>query len=76
MSLPIQSRSSNRKAEGIGLDGMYAFRLCTQIQEGGRRWESTCRGVQLLNVALGGTLIQDIPSIVSKALQHSQTAEW
>nr|WP_242847250.1 gamma-glutamyl-gamma-aminobutyrate hydrolase family protein [Desulfosporosinus acididurans] len=55
---------------------MYAFRLCTQIQEGGRRWESTCRGVQLLNVALGGTLIQDIPSIVSKALQHSQTAEW
>ncbi|KLU63678.1 putative glutamine amidotransferasec [Desulfosporosinus acididurans] len=34
-----------------------------------------CRGVQLLNVALGGTLIQDIPSTVSKALQHSQTAE-
>ncbi|USG63727.1 gamma-glutamyl-gamma-aminobutyrate hydrolase family protein [Brevibacillus ruminantium] len=34
-----------------------------------------CRGVQILNVALGGTLIQDIPSQVKQPLQHSQKAE-
>lgn len=30
-----------------------------------------CRGMQLLNVALGGTLIQDIPTEVPGALEHS-----
>jgi putative glutamine amidotransferase len=31
-----------------------------------------CRGVQILNVALGGTLIQDIPSQLKEPIQHSQ----
>ncbi len=30
-----------------------------------------CRGIQVLNVALGGTLVQDIPSQVPNALPHS-----
>jgi putative glutamine amidotransferase len=30
-----------------------------------------CRGIQVLNVALGGSLVQDIPSQVPAALQHS-----
>jgi putative glutamine amidotransferase len=34
-----------------------------------------CRGAQLLNVALGGTLIQDIPNQVKEPIQHSQTVE-
>jgi putative glutamine amidotransferase len=31
-----------------------------------------CRGIQILNVALGGTLIQDISSQLQNALQHTQ----
>src|SRR5262245_4860292 len=32
-----------------------------------------CRGVQLLNVALGGTLYQDIPAEVAGALDHEES---
>jgi len=32
-----------------------------------------CRGIQMVNVALGGTLYQDIPSQIHTALTHSQT---
>ena len=31
-----------------------------------------CRGVQIINVALGGTLIQDIPAQAADSLQHAQ----
>jgi putative glutamine amidotransferase len=34
-----------------------------------------CRGLQILNVALGGTLIQDIPSQVENGIKHAQIVE-
>lgn len=34
-----------------------------------------CRGLQMLNVALGGTLHQDVPDLVSNAQQHKQQDE-
>jgi putative glutamine amidotransferase len=34
-----------------------------------------CRGVQILNVALGGTLIQDIPSQIKEPIKHGQIVD-
>lgn len=33
-----------------------------------------CRGIQIINIACGGTLIQHIPAVVKKPLKHSQAA--
>jgi putative glutamine amidotransferase len=38
----------------------------------GRPLLAICRGIQVLNVALGGTLWQDLPSRPEPTLQHSQ----
>jgi putative glutamine amidotransferase len=32
-----------------------------------------CRGLQVLNVALGGTLVQDVPTAIPRAIDHSVT---
>ncbi len=34
-----------------------------------------CRGIQVMNVALGGSLYQDLPAQGFRAVQHSQKAE-
>jgi len=36
-----------------------------------------CRGIQVMNVAMGGTIIQDIPSNLENSIKHMQDApEW
>lgn len=35
-----------------------------------------CLGTQLINVALGGDLVQDIPSLVNGALRHAPRETW
>jgi putative glutamine amidotransferase len=48
--------------------------LTRRALEDGMPLFAICRGMQVLNVALGGTLVQDIPSEMPGALAHSQTA--
>jgi putative glutamine amidotransferase len=46
--------------------------LTRRALDGGRPLLAICRGIQVVNVALGGTLHQDIPSDVDSAINHSQ----
>jgi putative glutamine amidotransferase len=49
----------------------YEIALVTAAMAAGLPIFAICRGMQLLNVALGGTLIQDIPTMVNGAAAHS-----
>jgi putative glutamine amidotransferase len=46
--------------------------LAKRVFELGKPMMGICRGIQTLNVAFGGTLIQDIPIEFSKKMVHSQ----
>ncbi len=48
----------------------YEIELVTRALEGDVPLFAICRGIQVLNVALGGTLVQDIPTEVASALAH------
>jgi putative glutamine amidotransferase len=49
------------------------FRLVRWAVDGGIPLLAVCRGVQAMNVALGGTLVQDIATEVPGALDHVRT---
>ncbi|MGH2633790.1 MAG: gamma-glutamyl-gamma-aminobutyrate hydrolase family protein, partial [Tepidiformaceae bacterium] len=42
--------------------------------EGGLPVLAICRGIQVLNVAMGGSLFQDLPSLRPTGLNHAQTS--
>ena len=49
----------------------YEIALIKAAAQAGLPIFAICRGMQVLNVALGGTLIQDIPSMVNGAVNHA-----
>jgi putative glutamine amidotransferase len=49
----------------------YEMALARAAMQQGIPFLAICRGMQVLNVAMGGTLVQDIPSQITGALEHS-----
>jgi putative glutamine amidotransferase len=49
----------------------FEIALSRAAVKGGIPFLAICRGMQVLNVAMGGTLVQDIPSQITGALDHS-----
>lgn len=49
----------------------YELPLARAVLSAGVPLLAICRGVQVLNVAAGGTLVQDLPSASSSSLAHS-----
>lgn len=52
----------------------YELALARGAHAAGMPLLAICRGVQILNVAFGGNLIQDIPSEVKDPVKHEQNA--
>lgn len=53
----------------------FEIGLIRAVLRKGKPVMGICGGMQTINVALGGTLVQDIPSQVKGALQHSQRGD-
>ena len=51
----------------------FELALAREARRRGLPILAICRGVQVLNVAAGGSLVQDIPTQVTGALDHKQT---
>ena len=56
--------------QGDILRDRYEMELLAGFVDVGKPVLGICRGAQLINVAYGGTLWQDIPSMVPAALRH------
>jgi putative glutamine amidotransferase len=51
----------------------FDFLVIKEVLKTAKPILAICRGIQLLNVALGGTLIQDIPTQAPSSVLHKQT---
>jgi putative glutamine amidotransferase len=63
----------------IGVDcrrDAVEIELIRQARQAGLPILAICRGIQLLNVALGGTLIQDLPTADPSAAGHMEPDRW
>lgn len=65
-----EARHATFQAAETGRDE-YEIALARAAVAAGVPFLAICRGMQVLNVAMGGTLFQDIPSQVTGALEHS-----
>ncbi len=50
--------------------------LVREVVEGGTPFLGICRGIQLINVALGGTLYRDILAEHPDAIEHTYYPDW
>ena len=48
----------------------YELELVHEFLEAGKPILGICRGMQLINVAFGGSLLQDIPTLLPEAIAH------
>lgn len=56
--------------QGDRMRDMYELELLHEFVEAGKPILGVCRGCQLINVAFGGTLYQDIATEVPEAIEH------
>jgi putative glutamine amidotransferase len=68
---PLQERWA-----GDRIRDEYEMDLVAAFERQGKPVFGVCRGLQLLNVAYGGTLYQDIPTQLPQALQHRDAAVY
>jgi putative glutamine amidotransferase len=76
---PVEYGESRHEKLGRVVPERDAFELALAREAIGRRLPllAICRGQQVLNVATGGTLVQDIPSQLSGAVDHDpDTERW
>lgn len=59
---------------GDRLRDAYEMELLHEFMEAGKPVLGICRGHQLINVAFGGTLYQDIPTQLPQAIAHLDTS--
>ena len=70
---PLQYKEEAQKKEwrGDGIRDEYEIELIHKAMAMDKPVLGICRGAQLINVALGGSLYQDIPSQLSTQVKHS-----
>lgn len=57
-------------------DRMEIF-LAREMIKRGKPVLGICRGIQLINIAMGGSIIQDIPAEIKRPIKHQQDApQW
>lgn len=54
-------------------DDLFEMELIRQMKEAGKPILGICRGEQIINVTFGGTLYQDIPTMIKSTINHVQS---
>ena len=72
---PALYGEDNRSSRGIEpMRDQFEMKLMFEAKTQGKRVLGICRGIQLVNASLGGTLYQDLPTEYGKQINHSQPA--